>query len=144
MCELPIWGENTDEPQDSLFWIHAREKKRSRWRQKWFSRQLLPLSFSTVSFLFFSSLTHRLLSRGVVIVELAAQQCKPLSQIEHTIVHEITRSGFDHEDSLVREVLGQTGGNDTPCCATTDDYVVIAVTVRRSNVRGRHRDMMRE
>lgn len=122
-----------------FFWIHADDKAECFESLEWnSSRHLLPLSFHRHAICFFL-LTHRLLSRGVVIVELAAEQGEPLSQIEHTIVHEITRSGFDHENSLVREVLGQTRGNHASCGATADDYVVIAVTVRRRNVCGRHR-----
>lgn len=51
MCELPIRGENTDEPQDSLF-LDSRAR-RDHDRAKVFSRQLLPLSSYCLFFLVF-------------------------------------------------------------------------------------------
>lgn len=81
---------------------------------------------------------HGLLGGRVVIVELAAEEGQPLAQVEHPIVHEVAGAGLDHEDPLVREVLGQARGDDAAGGASTDDDIVVAVSIGGGDVRGRH------
>lgn len=85
-----------------------------------------------------SSLTHGLFRRGVVVVELAAEQGQPLTQIEHAVIHEVTGPALDHENPLVREVLGQARGYHAACGAAADDHIVIAVTLGGGDICGGH------
>lgn len=84
------------------------------------------------------SLTHGLLGGWVVIVKLAAEEGQPLTQVQDPVVHEVTGAGLDHEDPLVREVLGQARCDHTSGRASADDDIVEAVSLVGSEVRGRH------
>ncbi len=50
---------------------------------------------------------------SIIIVKLSPEQSEPLLEVENTIVHEIARAGLNQKNLLVREILGQTRGNDT-------------------------------
>lgn len=81
---------------------------------------------------------HGLLGGGVVVVKLAAKKGQPLAQIEDAVVHEVGGAGLDHEDPLVREVLGQARGNHAAGGASADNDIVVAVSIGKGDVGGRH------
>lgn len=73
--------------------------------------------------------THRLLGRGIVVVEVAAQQAQPVLQLQHAVVHKVAGTGLDQQDALAGQILGQARGDDTAGSAAAHDHVVIAVDV---------------
>lgn len=62
--------------------------------------------------------THRLLRRGVIIIQISAEKGKPFSQLQNPLVVKIRGAAFDYEDLLRGKVLSETGSKDTACCAT--------------------------
>lgn len=84
------------------------------------------------------AVTHGLLCRAVVIVELAAKQTQPLSQVKDMVELEIRGTGLDEEDPALRQIGRESRRNYTASGASTNDDVVegrAAVVWKRS---GRH------
>lgn len=80
--------------------------------------------------------TIGLFDGGVVVVELAAKQVQPFLQVENAVIHVVAGTTLNDKHTLVGEVLGQSGGDDTASGATTDDNVVVAVEVGAGEVIG--------
>ena len=62
---------------------------------------------------------------AIVVVKLASKEVEPVLEQQYTVVHEVAWAGLDQEDLLVGQVLGESRGNDTASCASSDDDKVI-------------------
>lgn len=83
--------------------------------------------------------THGLFGGGVVVVQLAPKQAQPFPQVEDPVIHEVTRTTLDYEDTLVGQVLGQSAADNTASGATSDNDIVVAVDIaNREVVSGSH------
>lgn len=83
-------------------------------------------------------LTHWLFRSRVIVVQFSAQQIEPVLEFQHAVVHEITRTGFNQERALVRQVLGQPRRNHAAGRAAANNHIVVAVDVAGGEERGRH------
>lgn len=73
-----------------------------------------------------SGVTHWLLRRRVVIIQISAEKGKPFSQLQNPLVVEIRRAAFDYQDLLRGKVLGETGCKDTASRATAAKNITSA------------------
>lgn len=70
------------------------------------------------------AVAHGLLCRAVVVVQLAAKQSQPLSQVKHMVEVEIRGPSLDKEDAALRQIGRESRRNHAASGASADDDVV--------------------